>query len=143
MPHCDHLLLDGYNLIHAVPEWKQYLSSDQERSRELLAAWVRSIHDMDAVRTTLVFDGKGADLSIERPFKEHTFSYVFSPSGVTADTVIEQLAGKAGNPDAVVVTTNDRVLQHTVLASVAQVMSLSELESWVQSCEQRMKRHLS
>ena len=142
MPDCQHLLVDGFNLIHAVPEWKRWLKSQPDRARELVADWVRVIHDVDGVRTTIVFDGRGPELSVERPFKEMTFSYLFTPDGVTADTVIEQLAGKAEEPDKLVVASDDRVLQHTALAIGAQVMGKIELESWVESCERRLRRHL-
>ena len=142
MADCEHLLVDGYNLIHQVPDWKRALKMDSEGARSLLANWVRSIHDMNGVRTTLVFDGKGPDITIERPFKDLTFSYVFTPSGVTADTVIEQLVGKSKRPDRVFVVTDDRLHQQTALAIGAQVMSKKELDSWVESCERRLKNYL-
>jgi predicted RNA-binding protein with PIN domain len=142
MPDCDHLLIDGYNLIHAFPEWKRWLKSNPERARDLLADWVRVIHDMDEVETTLVFDGRGPDLTVERPFQDDTFSILFSPSGMTADTVIEQLVGKAKNPKEVLVGTDDRILQHTTLALGAQIMGMKELEGWVSSCERRLRNYL-
>ena len=143
MPDCEHLLIDGYNLIHQVPDWKRSLKSQPDRARSLLADWVRPVHDVDGVNTLIVFDGRGPELTAEYPFKDESFSYLFSPSGATADTVIEQMVGKAKNPSRVVVGTNDRVLQHTVLALGAQVMSKQELDSWVESCEARMRRFLS
>ena len=66
----------------------------------------------------------------------------FSPSGMTADTVIEQLVGKARHPSKVVVASGDRLLQHTVLSLGAQVMGIKELEGWVESCERRMRNYL-
>ena len=142
MPDCDHLLVDGFNLIHSEPDWKRWLRSHPERARDLVADWVRLIHDVDGVRTTLVFDGKGPDTTVERPFKDLSFSFVFSPSGLTADTVIEQLVGRAETAGQVIVASDDRVLQHTALASGAQVMGKKELEGWVKSCERRMGRYL-
>lgn len=142
MPECDHLLVDGHNLIHTNPEWRRLLKSQQDRARDLLADWVRPVHDVDGVNTMIVFDGCGPELTVEYPFKDQSFSYLFSTSGVTADTVIEQVVSRAKNPFKVVVATNDRVQQHTVLAAGAQVMSKQELEAWVESCERRMKRHL-
>ena len=142
MPDCDHLLLDGYNLIHRVPEWKAWMGSFPDRARDALADWVRVIHDVDGVRTTLVFDGKGSDLTIEQPFKDETFSYVFSSSGLTADSVIEQMVVNASNARLVVVASDDRVLQQTALASGAQVVSKLELDGWIASCERRLKNYL-
>ena len=143
MPDCDHLLIDGFNLIHQVPEWKRLLKSQSERARDLLADFVRPVHDVDGVRTMIVFDGQGPELTVEHPFKDRSFSYLFSSSGATADTVIEQIVGKAQDSSRVVVVTDDRVHQHTVLALGAQVMGMKELESWVEGCQRRMRRYLS
>ncbi len=118
------------------------LPQDQEGARAKLADWLRVIHDVDGVRTTLVFDGQGAALDIERPFKDLTFSYLFTPSGVTADTIMEQLTAKADSPKGICVVTGDRVLQQTVLAQGGQVMDSRELDAWIRSCEDRMKRYL-
>jgi len=142
MPDCDHLLLDGYNLIHGVPEWKAWLGRFPDRARDALADWVRVIHDVDGIRTTLVFDGKGPDLTIERPFKDETFSYVFSASGTTADTVIERMVVNSSDARLVVVASDDRMLQQTALASGAQVRSKMELEGWVAGCERRLRNYL-
>jgi hypothetical protein len=142
VPDCDHLILDGYNLIHKVPQWKAWLSKFPDRAREALADWVRVIHDVDGVRTTLVFDGKGPEVTIEHPFKDETFSYVFSSGGLTADTVIEQMVVNSKNTTLAVVASDDRMLQQTVLVSGAQIMSKLELDGWVTSCERRSKHYL-
>lgn len=140
MPECDHLLIDGYNLIHTEPDWKRWLKSDSMRSRRLLSDWVRSIHDVDGVRTSVVFDGRGSDTTVEYPYNDRTFTYIFSPSGLTADSVIEHMVGKSTSPDRLCIGSDDRILQHTVLALGAQVFSKNELGSWVASCERRLRR---
>ena len=140
--NCEHLLIDGYNLIHQVAEWKRLLKKDSEGARSQLANWVQHIHDTGEVQTTLVFDGKGPEITVDRPYKERTFSYIYTPSGVTADTVIEQLVAKAKKVSRVVVATDDRMHQQTVLALGAQVMGKKDLESWVESCKFRLRRFL-
>ena len=142
MPGSHHLIVDGFNLIHQVSEWKSWLRKEPERARDLLVDWVRPVHDVDGVQTTIVFDGKGRDPTINHPFKDTSFSLVFSPEGVTADTVIERMVGKADDSNSIVVATDDRVHQHTVLSLGAQVMGMKELESWIESCERRMRRFL-
>ncbi|MGA2052791.1 MAG: NYN domain-containing protein [Opitutales bacterium] len=87
-----HLLIDAYNVIHAWPQLRAALIEfGPDAARAQLADAVRPLHDVAGWRVSLVFDGKGDDLVIERPGPELTFSYVYGPRGLTADAIIEQV----------------------------------------------------
>lgn len=137
-PFTRHLLIDGNNLIHRWPELRKVLASEgPDVARERLAAEVRVLHDFEQVRVSLVFDGRGSDITIERPSSQVTFSYVFSPAGLTADDVIEQLAAQAGVPADVLVATEDQRERETIQALGAEWLSSEALQAWIG----RARRH--
>ena len=114
------LVVDGYNVIHGIPRYEKlvYTSSPDRlsndihvRAREALINDVASfaIGKYDAV---IVFDGAG-NVDPERN-TTHTagIRVVFSPTGVSADYVIEDLCTRereAGRPCSLV--TSDATIQ--------------------------------
>lgn len=132
-----HLLIDGANILHAWPELRALLKRDRAAARSQLVQQVSSIHDSEQMRVTLVFDGRGSELIIERPSGQPTFSVLYTPSALTADDLIEQLVAKAADPAACTVATGDRGERETVEASGARVIPPEELEAWVRRVEAR------
>ncbi len=138
-----HLLVDGSNVMHAWPELKGLLKRERDVARARLSQAVRVIHDVEQWRVTIVFDGRGTELSSEHPSGHTTFSHVFTPTGMTADDVIEQLVGHAANPADVAVATDDRAERQTVEALGAAAMSADELASRVQRAIERQRTQVS
>lgn len=133
-----HLLIDGYNIIHAWPNLKKDLQTlGLEATRSQLSDIVRIIHDIENLRLTIVFDGKGNDIEIQRPTPEKTFSLLFSPSGVTADTLIEQLASSPKKGHEIIVATDDSMIRLSASSSGATIISSQALLDWVNACQQR------
>ncbi len=137
-----HLLIDGYNLIHCWPDLRRALDVGVESAQAALAAKVKAIHDVEGVRTTLVFDGRGERPQIERPGRLVTFSYLYSPSGFTADAMIEQLVETSRKPQNMVVVTRDTLLAQTVVSLGGLVLSPEGLLDWIERCEQRQKQQV-
>lgn len=138
-----YLLIDGSNILHAWPELRLLLRRERDVAREKLLQMVRVIHDAEQVRLTLVFDGRGSELAIEHPGDLKTFSLVFTPAGMTADDAIEQLVGKAADPAACIVATDDRAERQTIEATGAASISAEELLGWVTRTEQRQQTQLA
>lgn len=138
-----HLLIDGYNIIHAWPELKKTLTGRGiEQARSQLAQIVRIIHDLEGMRVTIVFDGKGSDIQIERPTPEQTFSFLYSPSGVSADIVIEQLVSTRKKNQEIIVATEDNMIRLAVAAAGASVMGAENLAEWVNACQKRQTKNI-
>jgi predicted RNA-binding protein with PIN domain len=137
MNFTQHLLIDGANILHAWPESRALLKRDRSAARSQLAQRVAAIHDGEQVRVTLVFDGRGKELVVERPSGQVTFSILYTPSSLTADDVIEQLVGQAAEPVNCVVATDDQAERQTVAATGAQVISSEDLAAWVRRAETR------
>ena len=132
-----HLLIDGTNILHAWPDLRALLKRDRAAARAQLVQRAAVIHDGEQVRMTVVFDGRGAELLVERPSAQTTLSVLSTPDAQTADDVIEQLVAQASDPAACIVATADRAERETVEASGARVIPPEELESWIRRIEVR------
>jgi len=155
MPPDRHLLVDAFNVIHAWPELKAALiTHGPDAARTQLATALRPIHDIEGWRVTIVFDGSGDDIRIERPGQEPTFSYVFGPRGLSADGVIEQLVANATLPPdedrrprkknrekpEIVVATRDNLLSDATAANGARLMTPALLHDWAETAAARQTR---
>lgn len=130
MPFERHLLADGSNLIHAWPELKALLPRDRDAARARLSQALSAIHDAEQIRVTIVFDGRGTELVVERPSGHATFSHIYTPEGMTADDIIEQLVGQAADASLCCVATDDRAERQTVEALGATTCSAADLGAW-------------
>lgn len=120
----DWLIIDGYNLLHVVPELKPLLDSDIQLARHRLVRTIENTAHRMALQTTIVFDGRecGQDDALTSRHLE-----IFYSSGKhTADTVIERLVAKYHAPGKILVVTSDRAETYAVLSDGAQVMSSQE-----------------
>jgi len=135
-----HLLVDGYNIAHAWPDLRRVLATEgREVARARLVERVRILHDFERLRVSVVFDGRGADIAIERPTPHTTFSVVYTPGGMTADDLIEQLTVQAAQPRDVCVATADAAERDTIEAAGAQALSPEQLAAWVERAEQAQR----
>ena len=100
------LVVDGYNVIHATPKYERLI---YDRSDEAV----------------IVFDAAG-NVSPDRPdLPRAGIQIKFSPTGVTADTVIQDLCTKAREEGrACSVVSSDAMIQATVMGhGVARISS--------------------
>ncbi len=142
MDYSRHLLIDAYNVIHQWPELRRALREGVTSAREALASRVQVLHDHERLRVTLVFDGQGSEIEIERPGRLQTFSYVYSAKTLSADDVIERMIGAAADPEMYLVVTNDLAERHTVEALGAHALSPDDLQSWVTAAERAVTAKL-
>ncbi len=138
-----HLLVDGSNILHAWPELRALMKRDRDAARSRLSQALSAIHDEERVRVTLVFDGRGDDVIVEYPGASKKFVHIYTPAGTTADDVIEQLVGKAGDPANCHVATDDRAERQTIEATGAVGISAVDLAAWVERARQRQCRRVT
>lgn len=127
------LVVDGYNVIHATPKYERliYDRSDDPYSNDVYAAAREAlIGDVAAFagrqyEAVIVFDAAG-NVSPDRPdLPRAGIQIKFSPTGVTADTVIQDLCTKAREEGrACSVVSSDAMIQATVMGhGVARISS--------------------
>ena len=118
------LVVDGYNVIHASPRYEKlifdrsddpYSNDVYDRARTALIADVAAfaLRRYDSV---IVFDGAG-NVSADRPnLPQAGVRIEFSPTGVSADTVVQRLCTEAREVGrACSVVTSDGTIQATVM----------------------------
>ena len=108
------LLIDGYNVIHKIPELSSYLHKSLEQSREKLAlylqAWKQKTHFKGSI--SAVFDGRSQNF-IDTHDYVHGIQFVFSYQGSDADShIITMLKKGRGNTSFTVITDDNFIANH-------------------------------
>ena len=99
------IVVDGYNLIHAMPELARLVASDLEQARDGLVAKLAVYRSNRSVRVTVVFDGRGSAGQQTRP--PGGVEVVFSRAPQTADTKIKNMLALEKSPRSWTVVTSD------------------------------------
>lgn len=121
--HHELLVVDGYNVIFGTPRYEQLIDRPSprqldhdpfDRARELLVADVAAFAQ-GRYEPVIVFDAAG-NVNPDHPeLRRAGVRMIFSPTGVTADTVIEKLVTDCRHEmRAVTVVTSDNAIRATV-----------------------------
>lgn len=140
------LIIDGYNLLYQISAGS--LKGDLARLRKDLLIQLEPLVNVLARRITVVFDGR-LDEILDKEKESEVIDVVYSPSHLSADTVIATLVWKADRPEDILVVTSDRVERDAASASGADTMASSIFISMMkdQQCrlsakiKQMNKRH--
>jgi predicted RNA-binding protein with PIN domain len=124
------LLVDGYNVLrssgyyaHLVQEAPDHTHDAFNIARQTLVTDVATFAGRE-YKATVVFDGAGNVHSSGEGRAVAGVEVIFSPTGVSADTVIEELARKAAEKGKeVLVVTSDAATQWTVFRDKVTRMS--------------------
>jgi len=109
-----HILVDGWNAIHAHPGLARILAAGgAEKAQARLFEMLAPVHDFGGARLTIVYDGVGEEISIVRRTPSKTYSEVYTPSNMTADELIEQLCATSKRPQELLAVTRDNLLRLT------------------------------
>jgi predicted RNA-binding protein with PIN domain len=103
----DTILVDGYNAIHNWQYFRKYSSQQLKEQRQRLIKLLENFSSLTGIRVIIVFDGKKEEV--------HTsgcanLKILFSPNGLTADSVIEQHLCNRRSKKKTLVVTSDRDL---------------------------------
>lgn len=132
-----HLVIDGYNILHAWVEYRPLLKRGLDAAAGRLLDAVRVLHDFEGHALTIVYDGNGSAISIVHPEEVDSLTIVHSPLGVTADTIIERLLARAPETEGWVVASGDGAVGQTALSYGARAISPESLASWCLEAECR------
>ena len=137
-----HLLIDGSNIVQAWPELRALARRDRNAARSQLSKAVAGLEETEELRVSLVFDGKGTELAVEHPSGRPGFAVLYTPSGTTADDVIEQWVAKSRQAGDCLVATDDRAERQTIEALGAAGLSSADLATWVRQAAGRLGTRL-
>jgi len=116
-----YLIVDGHSVIFAWPELRKIHERRSSLAREALIRQLRDYQDWTGIRVVIVFDGKGAQVSVTSDSGDVQIFY--SRRGQTADAIIERLASKYAGKVDLTVATSDSMERQTVHASGAMCIS--------------------
>ncbi|GHT78218.1 ribonuclease [Actinomycetota bacterium] len=125
------LLVDGYNVLRAGTRYSHLISAEKpdhssdafNAGREALLGDIAAFAGRE-YQATVVFDAAGNPKSRGEPQSFGGINVVFSPSGTSADSVIEAMAREAAAQNKeVLVVSSDANVQWTVMGRQVQRMS--------------------
>ncbi|MCX6996157.1 MAG: NYN domain-containing protein [Kiritimatiellaeota bacterium] len=134
-----HVIVDGYNLLHHEPGSKGLATSQLMVEREKLIVRLSAVVGLLAERITVVFDGQ--DLPGEPPERElSAVEVIFSPVNQTADTVIERMAHRSAQPAGLLVVSSDHAERNTVSAIGVRTTSCTDFLELLRRTEAGLQR---
>ena len=138
-----HIIIDGWNAVRSNPAMEKiFLERGLNAAREELWRLVGPLHDYGGARVTIVYDGRGDEVSILRRNGINTLSEVFTPSCMTADELIEQLCASSSNPSGITVVSRDNLLRLTATTFGATALAPDKLFDGARGCSRAMAESL-
>ena len=125
-----YLLIDAYNVIYATSNLRKLMQANIDLARDKLAKFAREIHDAEAVRVALILDSKSDKLQVEYPYESKRFEFIYAPSALTADGVIERIVCRVKQPEFVSVVSNDNMVREATRSSGAMALRPEEFFDW-------------
>jgi len=101
-----HTIIDGYNLLHAIPALKKTLAHDAASARESLIHAVAQLTHRRKIRCTIVFDGAPPGTSGGHP--SHAPVHVVYSHPVSADEKIRSMIEHSKNRSLLSIVSSDR-----------------------------------
>lgn len=133
----DHLLVDGYNVIHGWEELRS--SANLEHSRHRLIDDLSNYHGFTGIQITVVFDS--SDRTFSPPHRDRGITVLFSSPPATADQVIEAMCQRLISQGAQVgVVTSDRLEANLTFGMGCSHWTVVEFAEELARTRREMKR---
>ena len=141
-PKEEYLVLDGYNVIFALPALRKLAEADIGDAREALIRMVCNLAAMKKSRALIVFDayrrkeGQGSEEEIG------PVTVVYTKEKQTADTFIEKTTYRMASDYRVRVVSSDKEEQFVILGHGALRVSVREFEKELASAAASLEEFL-
>lgn len=135
----EHLIIDGNNALHAIPELACELKQDRSRARDSLLHLLEPLGGSSASLLTVVFDGRGGPQSVSKHRGMDEYTVIYSSSVEGADGVIERMLMAAKHPEKLVVVTNDSLIRNCAYAQGASAMRVEEVSKKLDYAIERVR----
>jgi len=120
------ILVDGYSLLHAWPDLAAACPRHSGEARDELVRVLTRYGDAVDTPVTVFFDGGGASKGTPKVHSDPNMEILYSPSGKTADDLIERAAYRFCKLGEVLVVTNDHAERDLVVSFGALVRSCED-----------------
>jgi predicted RNA-binding protein with PIN domain len=119
------VIVDGYNLIHKMPELAALVDLDLEHARDRLVTLLAGYAAARGVKVTVVFDGRGGQAGVPKPLVGGV-EVIYSRSPQDADQRIKAMIAGEKNPKSCTVVTSDNSIINHVRDYRAKTVSSAE-----------------
>lgn len=137
----EFLIVDGYNIIHAWPEFDRLRESGLEHARSKLVSILADYSPLSGQKILVVFDAHQVKNAVGRTEVVDGVEVIYTQQGETADAVIERLAGTLSTEGTVYVATSDWAEQGIVFGRGAYRLTPGELRMQVKTIKQESEKH--
>jgi len=121
-------LVDGYNVIHLIPDLKRLVSYDLERARHGLLQRMASFMAGRKGSMTVVFDGDGPNMHQSASY--HKIKVRFSSAPEKADPLIKRMIDKQeGKKSLTVISSDQAIFRYARLSGVSALTSHDFLQN--------------
>jgi predicted RNA-binding protein with PIN domain len=139
------ILVDGFSLLHRWPALAPGKPFHSAHAREELIARLRRYNDACGTPVTIVFDGDKSGRDPEESPSTADLEILYSPSGQTADHVIERVSARLKAYGEVLVVTDDLAERETVAAFGALTSGCEEfirtVETEIANLDRKVSTH--
>ena len=123
----EHLIIDGNNALHTIPQLAKTLQRDRQMARDDLLRMLEPLQARENCLLTVVFDGRGGKTTLTKHHGNEEYSIIYSSSSQGADGVIEKMVMSAEFPERITVGTNDNLIRNCAYTHGAAVMRVQEI----------------
>lgn len=112
----DHVIIDGYNLIHSISSLRKTLLHDAHSARELLIHALARLTHQRSFRCTLVFDGFEHTDSKKIPV--HAPVHVLYSAPLSADAKIRSMIDHSKKrPSLIIISSDNEIISYAKACS--------------------------
>ena len=135
----EYVLVDGYNIIFAIPELKELAEINIDSARDKLADLLCNYQGFKNNTLILVFDAYKVEGGVGSVLKYHNIYVVYTKEAETADQYIEKTVHEIGKKYHVTVATSDALEQKIIWGAGASRMSAKGLWEELQSVRKEIQ----
>lgn len=138
----DYLIVDGYNIIFAWPEFEAVRKVGLEHARSKLVEILVNYSAMTDEKVVLVFDAYLVSNNKEKTERiNDKLEIIYTQEGEKADSVIEKLAGELSSYGKVYVATSDMAEQGMIFGMGAYRITPKELSEKIQQARKEASKY--
>lgn len=119
-----HIVIDGYNLAHALAETRVVVRNDRDRARQILIDLLRRYKKLHPAEITVVFDGREGRGERRQRVAGIDLIYAFAP--VSADEEIRSIVKRTKDPGRLLVVSSDREVSGPARRGGAETIASGE-----------------
>lgn len=124
-------VVDGYNIIHAWPEFEHLLENGLDHGRDKLIDMLANFAALTGSGVKVVFDAHMVKKGVERVEVIHGIEVFYTQEGETADSLIERIVGEIIRLGNVYVATSDWDEQRIIFGRGAYRITPKEFRAQV------------